>query len=307
MASGHPFHLAVFITPSVRKEHPMNHSPFHSRARQGFTLIELLVVISIIAILAGMLLPVIGMVREMANQQKCGKNQSQLMGACVAYAQQEETAWPAPWINTFGYVAPPAGGGGSGITDGMPALSYSFGCFEVLANEATLPNGLFKCPSATSSGPNTRANPIKNVVTAPGVGSWGENGGGSQKRIGYAFDWACPGDPGSVRVVFADRDLTNHKRKGAMACFGDSHTKFLKVAMTTTPATALTVGMAGSPVVIGEVDNPDAVGTVDTVAAGMPDNTADDIYNSTGDFPMAGNAMMCLTPGGGDAVRAYVK
>ncbi len=281
----------------------MHHSPNHSRARQGFTLIELLVVISIIAILAGMLLPVIGMVREMANQQKCGKNQSQLMGACVAYAQQEETAWPSPWTNTFGYVAPMAGNISIGV--GGPAMNYSEGCFEVLANEATLPNGLFKCPSATSSGPNTRANPIKNVVTAPGVGSWGENGGGSQKRIGYAFDWACPGDPGSVRVVFADRDVTNHKKKGAMACFGDSHTRFLKV--TNVNKTGSTNGMAATAMVLGEVDNPDAISTVDMIAAGTPDNTADNIYDFTGDFPAAAVNQPYLVPGAGDAVRAYVK
>jgi len=281
----------------------MYHPPFHSRARQGFTLIELLVVISIIAILAGMLLPVIGMVREMANQQKCGKNQSQLMGACVAYAQQEETAWPSPWVGTFGYIAPASGV--TTINAGQQAMNYSEGCFEVLSNEATLPNGLFKCPSASASGPNTRANPQVATVTAPGVGSWGENGGGSQKRIGYAFDWACPGDPGAIRVVFADRDVTNHKRKGSMACFGDSHVKMLKI--TNVSLSGTTNGMAGNAVVLGEVDNPDAIGTVDTVAASMPDNTADNIYDFTGDFPAAGMSTQCLTPGGGDAVRSYVK
>jgi len=284
----------------------MTHSQFHPRARQGFTLIELLVVISIIAILAGMLLPVIGMVREMANQQKCGKNQSQLMGACVAYAQQEETAWPSPWVGTFGYI-PPASGVTT-INAGQQAMNYSEGCFEVLSNEATLPNGLFKCPSASASGPNTRANPYSATVASPGVGSWGENGGGSQKRIGYAFDWACPGDPGAIRVVFADRDVTNHKRKGSMCCFGDSHTKFMKTPLSVVQATALTVGMAGSTVVVGEVDNPDAIGDVDSITAGMPDAVQDDIYNNTGDFSaMGGNAMQTLTPGGGDAVRAYVK
>jgi prepilin-type N-terminal cleavage/methylation domain-containing protein len=281
----------------------MYHSPFHPRARQGFTLIELLVVISIIAILAGMLLPVIGMVREMANQQKCGKNQSQLMGACVAYAQQEETAWPSPWVQTFGYVAPM--GGNINIGLGGPAMNYSEGCFEVLANEATLPNGLFKCPSASSSGPNTRANPQTATVASPGVGSWGENGGGSQKRIGYAFDWACPGDPGAVRVVFADRDLTNHKKKGSMACFGDSHTRFLKVTNST--IAGQTNGMAATTMVLGEVDNPDGVGGVDSIALGMPDNNADNIYDFKFDFPAAATNQPYLVPGAGDAVRSFVK
>jgi prepilin-type N-terminal cleavage/methylation domain-containing protein len=281
----------------------MYHSPFQSRARQGFTLIELLVVISIIAILAGMLLPVIGMVREMANQQKCGKNQSQLMGACVAYAQQEETAWPSPWTGSFGYIAPAAGV--TTIGAGQQAMNYSEGCFEVLSNEATLPNGLFKCPSASASGPNTRANPQTATVAAPGVGSWGENGGGSQKRIGYAFDWACPGDPGAIRVVFADRDVTNHKRKGSMSCFGDSHVKLLKI--TNVNLSGTTNGMAGNAVVLGEVDNPDAIGDVDSVAASNPNNVADNIYDFTGDYPAAGMSTQCLTPGGGDAVRSYVK
>ena len=64
----------------------MSSFPSTHRRSQGFTLIELLVVISIIAILAGMLLPVIGVVREMARSAQCGKNQSQILGGMFAYA-----------------------------------------------------------------------------------------------------------------------------------------------------------------------------------------------------------------------------
>ena len=55
------------------------HMPRAVSRRQGFTLIELLVVISIIAILAGLLLPAITQMREKGNRMKCGKNQNQLV------------------------------------------------------------------------------------------------------------------------------------------------------------------------------------------------------------------------------------
>src|ERR1043165_142879 len=92
--------------------------PSSNHRSKGFTLIELLVVISIIAILAGMLLPVIGVVREMARKAQCGKNQSQILGAMVAYGTSEGTAWPDP---RGGSKFP-----GSGtIAAGVPAAEFT--------------------------------------------------------------------------------------------------------------------------------------------------------------------------------------
>ncbi len=70
----------------------------------GFTLIELLVVVSIIAVLAGMVLPVIGMVRDTAQRVRCGSQLGQLGLAFVAYASDWEGRYPADQV--YGLLDP---------------------------------------------------------------------------------------------------------------------------------------------------------------------------------------------------------
>jgi prepilin-type N-terminal cleavage/methylation domain-containing protein len=60
----------------------------------GFTLIELLVVISIIAVLASMLLPAVGMVMEAARKTKCTSNMRQIGLAVSAYTNDFEGRLP---------------------------------------------------------------------------------------------------------------------------------------------------------------------------------------------------------------------
>jgi prepilin-type N-terminal cleavage/methylation domain-containing protein len=72
-----------------------------THAHAAFTLIELLVVISIIAILASMLLPAIGLVKGAANKMKCGSNLRQIGMAVVAYT--------GDWDGLLPYNADPDG------------------------------------------------------------------------------------------------------------------------------------------------------------------------------------------------------
>ena len=62
--------------------------------RRGFTLLELLVVISIIAVLAGMVLPVVAMVRRMANDVKCGNNLQQIGAAIEVFKGENNDSFP---------------------------------------------------------------------------------------------------------------------------------------------------------------------------------------------------------------------
>lgn len=71
----------------------------------GFTLIELLVVVAIIAILAGMLLPVLARARDKGKTAKCGNNLRQLGMAAMMY-DEENLTYPIGW---------PASGDVSGI------------------------------------------------------------------------------------------------------------------------------------------------------------------------------------------------
>jgi prepilin-type N-terminal cleavage/methylation domain-containing protein len=264
----------------------MSSFSYSNHRARGFTLIELLVVISIIAILAGMLLPVIGVVREMARQSQCGKNQSQIIGAMVAYGTNEGVAYPNPLGKGDYATAAP--------TSSKAAAEFTAACFELLANSMSIQDNLFKCPSAATGGPN-KDKSLKASALRPYTSRvWGWT---TINRVSYAFDWAAPADAGSSRVMTADRDLENHKQE-VMACFGDAHVSKLK-ADKSAPSAGGTTGVVLDPAFA--VYNPAALGgylETDEMAT-----LKDDIWTETNDC-VANNGYKM---GGGHAVRAFVK
>jgi prepilin-type N-terminal cleavage/methylation domain-containing protein/prepilin-type processing-associated H-X9-DG protein len=97
---------------------------YHGAMRHAFTLIELLVVISIIAVLAAMLLPAIGLVRESARSTACASNLRQLGVTMGAYLNDSDgllppwadwrfdaTTWAQQWTFQLSALLPPEDGG----------------------------------------------------------------------------------------------------------------------------------------------------------------------------------------------------
>jgi prepilin-type N-terminal cleavage/methylation domain-containing protein len=77
------------------------HHPLRTKAR-AFTLIELLTVIAIIAILAAILIPVVGAVRESARRSVCTSNLRQIGTALHLYLVDSDEVLPGPYFTTAG-------------------------------------------------------------------------------------------------------------------------------------------------------------------------------------------------------------
>src|SRR5438094_2850691 len=71
----------------------------YSQQQRAFTLIELLVVISIIAILAGIALPVFSQVQEKGAQTKALSNAKQIGLGCKLYAADHDGLFPSSKID----------------------------------------------------------------------------------------------------------------------------------------------------------------------------------------------------------------
>ncbi|WPJ96316.1 prepilin-type N-terminal cleavage/methylation domain-containing protein [Coraliomargarita algicola] len=70
----------------------------------AFTLIELLAVLAVIGILAAILIPAIGNVRERAQETKCSSNLRQLALASVAYASDHKGNFPSLYSDVPGEI-----------------------------------------------------------------------------------------------------------------------------------------------------------------------------------------------------------
>lgn len=76
-----------------------------SRAPAAFTLIELLVVISIIAVLAGMLLPAISTVKQVADQIRCASSMRQAGCFLIHYTQENDGRFPGGGHDGHGSIS----------------------------------------------------------------------------------------------------------------------------------------------------------------------------------------------------------
>ncbi|MFT3788743.1 MAG: type II secretion system protein [Tepidisphaeraceae bacterium] len=74
--------------------------------RHTFTLIELLVVVGIIAVLIAILLPMLAQSRKRAQQVKCLSNMRQIVGAMMAFANENKGLMPARGGDKQYYVNP---------------------------------------------------------------------------------------------------------------------------------------------------------------------------------------------------------
>ncbi|MCS7264182.1 MAG: type II secretion system GspH family protein [Armatimonadetes bacterium] len=95
--------------------------------RKGFTLVELLVVIAIIAVLIGLLLPVLATSREKARQTACLSNLQQVAMAVLQYSQDWDDTLPMS-----GYEAVDASGKPCFVSVGS-AISPFIGDKRILA------------------------------------------------------------------------------------------------------------------------------------------------------------------------------
>lgn len=260
-------------TPSPRP--PSEATTRILRRRQAFTLIELLVVISIIAILAGLLIPAVTIVIGNARAADCGNNQRQIMLSTVAYIGEMESR-PVGTVSGANPL--------TGVADAVIAAQVARRSLEVLAATYDLPGKTFRCRGIGHEGPKV----------APALDrsddSWGAG------RVSYAVDWTAPPECASYRVLIGDRSSLHHGGRAVLG-FADGHVVTVRARLG-----AVNGGTEGA---LQGVENADAQGT--DPSATTPDAAVvDNVYLGIKDRP-DGTDQTTAIVGSGSPRRAYLR
>jgi prepilin-type N-terminal cleavage/methylation domain-containing protein len=158
---------------------------------QAFTLIELLTVIAIIGILAAILIPVVGQVREQARSSVCQSNLRQIgVGVALFSLDNDERTPPNTAggnLPTFGTLV---GGGNPNDASSVRTLGYLVGRPQGYGRTNYLETWeVLFCPSQT-----LYAQPQPGEIVT---------------RVGYIWAYLAPGANGATNW-WTDNDFTNH-------------------------------------------------------------------------------------------------
>lgn len=194
--------------------------------RHGFTLIELLVVVSIIAVLAALLLPAIGVVKGMAKRTACANNLRQVGLASIAWANDHDGIIPLSYENYQAYNS--------------FLMTNEFNChklFGLLVSWDYLENPrVLYCPSERLLGLsfNTSNNPWPRVN-----GTWTSAGYANRPSWHVDKRFALDDQPAGIsapprlvtmskRAIVADLShepavVARRHGSGVNVCYGDGH------------------------------------------------------------------------------------
>ena len=183
--------------------------------RNAFTLIELLVAIAIVGILASLLLPVMSMVRTMANTTKCANIQRQLAVAGMAYAQDNARM-----------LAPTRGLGAAPLTDrdgNGKGWEWQFFLAEYLEEQQTVGNPVLTTQRVVGGCPQW---PRSEAWPQFGATSWWNTGYGQTglllpgygNRTSMVDEW-CQTATGRMGTIVAS--MTMVTRASERPWFGD--------------------------------------------------------------------------------------
>ncbi len=194
--------------------------------RRAFTLIELLVVVAIIAILAALLLPTIGMVRDAAKNTGCMANLRQISMAYVAFAGDHANNLPNSNLGPNRNQPDPAQ-----VSDYIPTTYRTWTCtsrkfaggtfryymYWVLAS----PNVFFIQPGRTSVLVTRLVNPAEAMLGADlndaAVGGWHRDRSNAAMADGHVYSRRDVGQKilYSTAVTWADPGQTMWNEHGA--------------------------------------------------------------------------------------------
>lgn len=154
------------------------------QGRTAFTMIELLVVVSIIAVLAAMLMPVITLVRDSALRNNCTSNMRQVFMANDAYRSELEGLYPQVYWDDFSWS-----------TWSTWTFQTTQGRWQHALQQYTESFAVFNCPKVARAYPNmavlevAKGGAPRGSAPANGVGSW--------STCAMAYNSQCYGRAGS--------------------------------------------------------------------------------------------------------------